>query len=271
MASFTSSFALSYLLYVCSALEDPPPVIYDSLVKKAVSFNMKIWSIAKLESVLDRCLISATPSSRASAILAPVPSTQRSLSRLLESERLHGTSERDPTQKRHDFRYFSKNSYFILVEDIRQELATIHALEYPISKTRDGKEYGTWPKLYCHPKARGPFIKYDERETKRAMRLEKQEQERAEEKQRRKAKLRERERLKKMEAQRILAKRSGDLRRSVSMVNLRNDASRAEDALPGMIDFDGEMGGDGLESANASGYLASGAYMAASGNSVSIT
>ena len=119
---------------------------YDILVKKAVDFGMKIWSTTKLESVIERCLISGNTSTAASqksttTVATPPKATtsqQRSLTRLLESERLHGTTtERDPTQKRHDFRYFSRSSCFVLVEDMRQELATIHVLEYPITKGRD--------------------------------------------------------------------------------------------------------------------------------------
>jgi len=110
---------------------------------------MKIWTTTKLESVLERCLVSGNASTAASqksiTTLATPPkattSQQRSLTRLLASERLHGTTtERDPTQKRHDFRYFSRSSCFVLVEDMRQELTTIHALEYSITKGRDGVE-----------------------------------------------------------------------------------------------------------------------------------
>ena len=42
-------------------------------------------------------------------------------------------------QKRHGYTYFSKTSYFVLVEDMKQELATIAAVEYPIEKGRTGK------------------------------------------------------------------------------------------------------------------------------------
>ena len=84
-------------------------------------------------------------------------------------------------------------------------------------------------------------------------------------------KLREQEMQKKMRADRLQAKRTGDLRRSVSMVNLHRRMSIGEDGRPPLdvIDLDAEAG-DITESANASGYLASG-YTAASGNSVTIT
>lgn len=245
-------------------------VPYDNLVRKAISFGMKVWSIAKLESVLDRCQAPGAPAAAAASSAAL--SNQRSLSRALKLEQLNGTTERDPQQKQYKFRYFSKNSYFVLVEDLKQELATIHAMEYRITKKPDGSEQVSWPVLHCHPKARGPFIEYDEREARRAAKLEKQDKEREEERRRRKAKLRERERRRRAheEAQaQMQAKRSGDLRRTVSMVNLYRRVQE-EDAANGLLDLDAELC-DTMDSANASGYLQSGTYMAASGNSVSIT
>jgi regulatory subunit for Cdc7p protein kinase len=240
---------------------------------------MKIWTTAKLESVLERCLVSGNASTAASqkstTTLATPPkattSQQRSLTRLLASERLHGTTtERDPTQKRHDFRYFSRSSCFVLVEDMRQELATIHVLEYSITKGRDGVERAAWPVLYCHPQARGPFLEFDEKEKKRWEKSQRAETEKEREQEQKARKMRE-EMKRKVQAQR----KAGDLRRSVSMNNLHRRASLPDSAYPQLVDLDGDASGcDGTtDSANASGYLASGTggYMAASGNSVGIT
>ena len=186
------------------------------------------------------------------------------MTRLLESERLHGTSERDPTQKRHDFVYFSKNSYFVLVEDIRQELQTIVAMEYSITKSRDGREKGGWPVLHCDPRARGPFLPYDEKEERRVEKAEQAEHDRERDLARRKAKLREQERRRRAQ---LDALKKGDLRRTVSMHNMRRRLSQGEE-FADCVDL--EVEGD-PESAAASGYLASGNYVAASGNSVGIT
>ena len=229
---------------------------------------MKIWTVTKLESVLDRCQAPVNTELSRTASTTAVPQT---LSRLLQSERLHGTTERDPNEKRLGLHYFSKNSYFLLVEDLNDEVATIHAAEYSIKKGRDGKEYGDWPVLHCHPRARGPFIEFDRNEARRAERAERQEKARERERVQRMTKLREQEMQKKMRADRLQAKRTGDLRRSVSMVNLHRRMSIGEDGRPPqeVIDLDAEAG-DMTESANASGYLASG-YMAASGNSITIT
>ena len=230
---------------------------------------MKIWNTVKLDSILERCDVPAPKTTKHPPGVQPtstVTTNQRNLTRLLASERLHGTTERDPTQKRHDFRYFSKASYFVLVEDAKQELATVHTLEYPIHKGRDGKERGAWPVLHCHPRSRGPFIEFDERERRRWERTRRAEEDKETERQQRAA--RELRRKKQAQAQ-LIARKTGDLRRSVSMNNLHRQATNAE--MEDFIDLDADFP-DTQASANASGYLAStSAYIAASGNSVGIT
>ncbi|KAF9227473.1 hypothetical protein BS17DRAFT_775570 [Gyrodon lividus] len=244
-----------------------------NLVEKAQAFDMKIWNTAKLDNILERCDVpaSAMTSTKHPPGIQATPSVshtnQRNLTRLLASERLHGTTtERDPTQKRHDFRYFSKSSCFVLVEDVKQELATIHALEYPIHKGRDGKERGAWPVLYCHPHARGPFIDFDERERRRWEKSRRADEDKETERQ----KMVARELKRKKQAQaKLLSRKAGDLRRSVSMNNLHRQVTNAgnEELVDLDADFQEIQG-----SANASGYLPStGAYIAASGNSVGIT
>jgi hypothetical protein len=153
---------------------------------------------------------------------------------------------------------------------MRQELATIHALEYPITKGRDGVESAAWPVLHCHPHARGPFMEFDDKEKKRWEKLQRADTEKERE-QERKARKKQEEMKRKAQAQR----KAGDLRRSVSMNNLHRRASLPDSACQRLVDLDGDASGcDGAtDSANASGYLASGTggYMAASGNSVGIT
>ncbi len=244
------------------------------LIQKALALDMKIWSAEKLISVLDRSEpVSRVPVPTAITRLpaqSANPSTA-SLTNLLRAERLNGTTERDPTQKRHDYVYFQKNSFFVLVEDMRQELATVIALEYPIARGRDGKERGHWPVLHCHPRARGPFVEYDEKEEKRREKIDRADHDREVERERRMARLRDYERRRKVEMQ---ARGRTDLRRSVSMNNLRRRATFSGVGADGFYDMEAEYGGGDIEapeSANASGYLASGTYVAASGNSVGIT
>jgi regulatory subunit for Cdc7p protein kinase len=145
---------------------------------------------------------------------------------------------------------------------MRGELATIAALEYTVCKGRGGD----WPVLHCHPLARGPFVPFDEKEKKRYLKAQRAEKERALEKEHTKAEMRAKRDEKRRQAQ-LHAKRSGDLRRSVSMNSLHRRVSEFG------LDLNTNAC-DVPDSANASGYLAStgtGGYIAASGNSVGVT
>jgi regulatory subunit for Cdc7p protein kinase len=121
--------------------------------------------------------------------------------------------------------------------------------------------------LYCHPDTRGPFCRPDDHELKRARKQLLRDLEQDREAQRQHAARWERERRRAAEAERLAqAQNAGDLRRSVSMTNLRRRAlSNAEDKPPDL-----ELEGEEMEAADASGYLHS-HYLAASGNSVSVT
>jgi regulatory subunit for Cdc7p protein kinase len=230
---------------------------------KALEYGLKIWDVKKLDSVLERTL---PPDERqdASHVARGTRSRPPDLGSLLAAEKLNRTSERDQTQKRHDFRYFSKNSYFVLIEDIRQELATIGVVEYPVSKEKDGIENGAWPVLHCHPNARGPFIEYDEREHRRWQRQEEMYHQREMEKQKAKARYLASVRRKQARIQAQQDGRPNELRRTVSLSSLWR-----EDSLADITTADGDAAA-AFESAHASGYLASGTYVAASGNSVSV-
>lgn len=231
---------------------------------EAKKFGIKVWTTEKLASVISRCLGVPNPAAPEPHSTIPV-APERSLTRLLQSERRNGTTERDPTQRRHDFVYFTKGSYFTLVEDTRQELATIAVQEYANPRGRDGDGKVPWPVLHCHPHARGPFIPFDEKEKRRWERTRQNEMDRHEEREEETRKRREKEVMKRKAEANLRAKKSGDLRRSVSMNNLHRRVSNPDLA----VDLDADDEG----SANASGYLASGTggYMAASGNSVGIT
>ncbi|KAH8119656.1 Dfp1/Him1, central region-domain-containing protein [Phellopilus nigrolimitatus] len=225
----------------------------ETLIRKAKRFGMKIWDPLKLDSVLLRCCIPAH---------APNIATHRPLRTLLESEKRYGTTERDPTQKRHDYHYFSKGSFFVLVEDMRQELATIAALEYPVTRTSDGKEKGTWPVLYCDPLSRGPFIEYNGKEERRREKQERLDREREEERafEAKRQKLRQ------------LQRKHHDLRRSVSMSNLHREARKSFGPLNGDDLFEFHAPAP-AHNDNASGFGSTttmGSYIAASGNSVSV-
>lgn len=242
---------------------------HESLVRKAQSLGIKIWRVDKLESVLERLITLPSPP----IVQTGVP--RKSVSRLLQSEKVHGSSETDPLQKRHDFHYFKKGSYFILIEDAKSELATIAAAEYPVHKERNGTIKPTWPVLYCHPHARGPFVPFDEKEKKR---WEKQQAldkaSNAPARSRHESLTTARQGVSVRPSAAVQAKQ-GDLRRSVSLNNLQRRISREHPDAEQEPEYEADLGaGDPYESANASGYLVSGTgggYVAASGNSISIT
>jgi regulatory subunit for Cdc7p protein kinase len=235
----------------------------------AVPENLKIWSTAKLDSVLSRCLASrSTSTTKTVSAARPLQQSQHNLARLLQNEKVNGTTECDPNQKRHGFHYFSRGVCFVLLEDMRQELATIAAHEYPVVKDKDAKT--PWPMLHCHPKSRNPFAPFDDREKRRWERMQKaEEMEEMERARRRKSQMRQFEALKRKVEDRNHVNKFCDLRRSVSLNNLHRQLAQPNGAH--YIDLDAD---DSVDPTNASGYQASGAgmgYMAASGNSVGIT
>ncbi|KAJ7782996.1 Dfp1/Him1, central region-domain-containing protein [Mycena metata] len=239
--------------------EDTPTVPYDLVSKTKTLESAKIWSMSKLQSVLERCIDNPP----APAAVAPPAPAQRSLSRLLQSERINGTSERDPTQKRHDYKYFGRGTYFMMVEDLRSQLATVAVQEYIIPKGREANARVPWPVLHCHPHARGPFLPFDEKEKKRWEKTQRLELQQAGDREKQQDKVARVEAMKrKAEARLQVSNQTGDLRRSVSMNNMHRRVKLEEQ----LIDLDGDV----ADSTNASGYLPRG-YVAASGNSVGIT
>jgi regulatory subunit for Cdc7p protein kinase len=213
---------------------------------------MKIWNSTKLDSVLSRCLDLPSVSKDISTKSQPPPTRQ--LERLLANEKTHGPSDRDPSQKRHDYRYFTKGSFFVLVEDLFDKTATIAMHEYPPTKDQKGKV--PWPVLHCDSRSRGPFIAFDEKEKARWEKAQKAKN-KTEVVDRKEAVLKDTRR----EAE-AHVKAMGDLRRSVSLNNLHKRWAKEEPEA------------DVPDSTNASGFLVSGTgpgYMAASGNSVGVT
>lgn len=263
----TCFFPKTYIVLHSPGEDTDCGVRMDPLIT-AANLGKKIWNTTKLESVLTRLL--GPPS--ISVSVRPVLARRQppSLARLLKSEQVHGTTERDPTQKRHDFKYFTRGSKFVLVEDLRQELATIAVYEYPVTKTREGTTApAPWPVLHCHPQSRGPFIPYDDKEKRRWEKLQNAEGEEKEKRRQYRNKIKQAEVMKRKVEANLHAKRTGDLRRSVSMNNLHRRATFPTTPHDEYLMDDGNT----QDSINASGFLASGTtgYMAASGNSVGIT
>lgn len=132
-------------------------------------FHSSHTSMLELDNILSRLIPSGSNPSKAKISQQSPPLTQ-----LLQHERLHGTtSERDPRERRHDFHYFSKGSYFLLVEDIWGELSPIAIMEYPGHMRSIEKDKSpSYPVLYMDPRTRSPFVKFDDKEARKLEKLE---------------------------------------------------------------------------------------------------
>lgn len=120
----------------------------DELFAKAQDMGIKIWSIEKVDRVLNELLDGNSPTKSASS-KAP------SLPHLLRAEQLSGiTLERDPDIERPDYNYFSPRSYYILVEDASGEHRTVIAKEYDRPRRGDN---GEWPILHGGVEGRVAF------------------------------------------------------------------------------------------------------------------
>ncbi|KAG8970024.1 hypothetical protein FRC03_011823 [Tulasnella sp. 419] len=110
---------------------------YDTLVVKALQFGMKVWDSNKLDTILARLL--------SSPVRPPPPRNTQNLSNLLAAEKLHGvTNERDPTSRRHDYEYFPKSTYFVLIQDMDERQAPVAVKDY--GRWKKGDKPG-WPVL----------------------------------------------------------------------------------------------------------------------------
>lgn len=161
------------------------------------------------------------------------------------------------------------------------ELATLAVHEYLAVNSKKDKDKDPlakkpWPVLHCHPHARNPFVPFDEREKRRYEKQLAAEKEQEEDDEKR----REQKRIDFIMKRKLAAKRSkgvNDLRRTASVNNIRRRYSHPVAGQHGGaegIDLEDDVDDDELQDvANASGCTASntGAYVAASGNSVGIT
>jgi regulatory subunit for Cdc7p protein kinase len=240
-------------------------------------FTPLISFLLELDNILSRLIPSGSKPSKAKT-------NQRSplLTQLLQHERLHGTtSERDPRERRHDFQYFSKGSYFLLVEDICGELAPIAIMEYPAPvRSAEKNKSLAYPILYMDPRARSPFVKFDETEARKLEKAEANEKLKEVETERRRVKVKEFLKHQYEETQ----KKAKTLRRCASMGELgirattRSNFQNIDPSTAGNdtgIDGAGEIldhqqvaSGFGP---STTGFGTGNGYIAASGNSVAIT
>ena len=156
--------------------------------------------------------------------------------------------ERDPHERRHDYTYFKKGSYFLLIEDITAEHQPIGRMEF--KPPRPGMEV-EWPVLHLDPRMRNPFQAYNSKTAeKERIFAEREENNKS-------------QRAVSIRQFRVL-KRRDELRRTASLNNLRaatgledlhaDTTTTTTNAQESSFVFATDTGGERM----ASGYLVSG-------------
>jgi len=129
------------------------------VLHRARELGKKIWSLEKLQKILGMVL-EADPYK--SAILGnhhrhPLQGAktgeQSNFLQLLQAERVHGPSDRDPTVVTKELHYF-KGPY-LYVYDIEEKMKPIMVREY--TKVADKKD-GEWPQFRVASQGRCPFV-----------------------------------------------------------------------------------------------------------------
>lgn len=135
------------------------------ILHRARDMGKKIWSLDKLQRilgiVLETDLVKAAWISRghtpAAADRAKARQQSANVLQMLQNERVHGPSDRDPTVVTKDIHYF-KGPY-IYVYDIEEKTKPIMVREY--HRVADKKD-GEWPQFRVASQGRCPFIEdYD--------------------------------------------------------------------------------------------------------------
>ncbi|KAK4103231.1 hypothetical protein N658DRAFT_494566 [Parathielavia hyrcaniae] len=143
------------------------------VLDRARDMGKKIWSLEKLLRIVE---IALDPQKYIESTLAQERGSTQSVSKaakeekdiaqLLERERVHGPSDRDPTVSNKDLHMF-KGPY-IYVYDVQQRTKPIMVREY--QKAEDPKT-GDWPQFRVSSHGRCPFVideNYDEEKENRA-------------------------------------------------------------------------------------------------------
>ncbi|CAO1624240.1 unnamed protein product [Parajaminaea phylloscopi] len=135
------------------------------VVRKATGWGIRVWAQDKFWSTI-KFLVGHDASNAASV------NVKQDLAKMLEYERINGTSERDVTAPQSGWRYLDKRQIYILVGDATEEHHAImfHEFRHPDdpddTRTASQKSApGTmvWPKLYGEHEGRCPFTKYASR------------------------------------------------------------------------------------------------------------
>jgi regulatory subunit for Cdc7p protein kinase len=154
--------------------EDPlrrPKTRSTDVLDRAREMGKRIWSLEKLNKILEIALnpdryISAARSHGTTQSTSRTANGERDLAQLLDHEREHGPSDRDPTVSRNDLVKFS--GPYIYVYDLEEKTKPIMVREY--RKATDPRDQD-WPQFRVTSQGRCPFIldeshDHPERETR---------------------------------------------------------------------------------------------------------
>ena len=135
----------------------PKPRSTDVL-HRARDMGKKIWSLDKLLNILDHALNperltnTASGGGRGGTQTTSKPANEN-LAQLLQDERVHGPSDRDPTVASKELWNF--RGHYIYVYDVEEKTKPIMVREY--TKPTDPKE-GDWPQFRVASQGRCPFV-----------------------------------------------------------------------------------------------------------------
>ncbi|KAK3333400.1 Dfp1/Him1, central region-domain-containing protein [Cercophora scortea] len=136
-----------------------PKARNSDVLHRAREMGKKIWSLEKLQKILDMVLepdpykSAVLGHGRGTAQVGAKASEQSNLLQLLQNERVNGPSDRDPTVATKELNYFK--GPFIYIYDIEEKMKPIMVREYP--KVADKKD-GEWPQFRVASQGRCPFV-----------------------------------------------------------------------------------------------------------------
>jgi regulatory subunit for Cdc7p protein kinase len=133
---------------------------------------MKIWTVDKLQRMLDTMFNTATGEDMTQYVgrnggATLQPTARRDLQKLLEQEKLSRPTDRDYTVAAQDM--IPLRGFYIYIHDVDEQTRPVMVREYPkVAKKEDGK----WPQFRVSGNYKCPFI--EDREAVRRQQLEEQ-------------------------------------------------------------------------------------------------
>ncbi|KAK4150326.1 Dfp1/Him1, central region-domain-containing protein [Chaetomidium leptoderma] len=129
------------------------------VLDRARDMGKKIWSLEKLHKILDIALHPDPYNSAgqgrgrgSTQSTAKAVNEEANLAQLLDHERVHGPSDRDPTVSSKDLYTF--RGFYIYVYDVEEKTKPIMIREYTKAEPKDGD----WPQFRIASQGRCPFL-----------------------------------------------------------------------------------------------------------------